>query len=104
MGFSRHQRGTRAAGQGSEDSSTIGVQKDVLWLEIAINDIKRVKMGESHYDFGYVDGDPPLREPALPLEVIEELTPVHKIEDHVELALRLEGPVEGDDEGMLNLP
>lgn len=79
------------------------VEQNVLGLQITVDDVEAVETLESAQKLGRVEPRAVDVEPLLLLQVVEQLTSVDKGQDEVELLGRLEGELEGNDEGVVNL-
>ena len=82
---------------------TIAVQKQVLWLEVTVDDSRVMQRFECKKNFRSVETRALKREALLFLQMVEELSSVHKVEDKIELVLALERVVEVDKEWVVNL-
>ena len=60
-------------------------------LEVAVDDVEAVQMVEREHELGHVEAHVLLVEHDLLGEAREEVAAAHKLEDEVQLALRLEG-------------
>ena len=79
------------------------IQKNILWLEVPINDILLMKRLNSTNYFGCVQLCTRLIELLLLTQVGEEFTAVQEVNEEVQLALSLESEMQADDVGVLNL-
>lgn len=74
-----------------EDEVAVGVDEDVLGLEVAVDDAEGVEVGEGHEDLGEVEADGALGEDAVGEGVAEG----------VEVAAGAEGDGVGEERGVL---
>ena len=74
------------------------VQKHVFWLQVSVDDTVLVEAFERQQDLGGVELRPLLREPLLPAEMVEELAPIQKVDDKIQLLACLERVVKLDNE------
>jgi hypothetical protein len=61
-----------------------------------------MQMFQSAQQFGRIEPTPQLVELALPLQMMEQLSPVDESQDQIQLFRGLEGKLEGDDERVVN--
>lgn len=70
------------------------IEQHIFRLEISVDNIVFMEVGQSLDEFSSVDPDSLFREPLFLPEVGEEFSSVDEVEDEVELGLRLEGVVQ----------
>lgn len=51
----------------------LGVQQDVLWLQVSVDDVEGVQVTQSAGDFRRVKPGPGFEKAAFPLQVVEQL-------------------------------
>jgi len=88
----------------NEDAIPKGVNQNVLGFQIAVGDVPVVKVGQRLEDAGGVEtrvrvGDAVAR---LGVNDREELTPLHQIEEHVEVLIVLKGGYQSNDERVID--
>lgn len=81
----------------------IRVHEDVFWFEVAIHDVEGVEVLEGEEDLGGVEEGGVLGEELDLLEVGEEFSSAHELHDEVDVLCGLEGELEGDEEGVVDL-
>lgn len=77
---------------------TLVGEKEVLWLEVTVDDSGVVQVLEREADLGAVELDALDRELLLALKVEEQLTAVDEVEDEVEFVVGLEAVMEVHEE------
>mmetsp|Transcript_73663 Transcript_73663/g.208612 ORF Transcript_73663/g.208612 Transcript_73663/m.208612 type:complete len:338 (+) Transcript_73663:785-1798(+) len=75
-------------------------EADVLGLQVAVDDVQPVQVLDGQQDLGGVEPAAALREAACAAKVEEELPARAVLQHEVQLLRRLEGVVQGDDEGV----
>mmetsp|Transcript_58483 Transcript_58483/g.163922 ORF Transcript_58483/g.163922 Transcript_58483/m.163922 type:complete len:330 (+) Transcript_58483:68-1057(+) len=78
----------------------IGVEEQVLRLQIAVDDAQAVQVCDGRGHLRRVEDRSALAEPACAAQVVEQLAPGAELHDHVELRRGLEGVVKRHDEGV----
>eukprot|EP00356_Strombidium_inclinatum_P013802 CAMPEP_0170495136 /NCGR_PEP_ID=MMETSP0208-20121228/15034_1 /TAXON_ID=197538 /ORGANISM="Strombidium inclinatum, Strain S3" /LENGTH=161 /DNA_ID=CAMNT_0010771279 /DNA_START=594 /DNA_END=1079 /DNA_ORIENTATION=+ len=73
---------------------TVGVQENVFWFKIAVDNSDPVEVAQGLDQLGCVDLGPLLIESLFTAEVREKLATVEVVDDEVELGLRLESEVQ----------
>ncbi len=53
------------------------IQKDILWLQVAVDDVKHVQVLQGAQQFGGVESTSVLIESALTLQMIEQLPSIY---------------------------
>ena len=81
---------------------TLGIQKNILGLEVPVYDVLLVQSLNGTYDLSCVEFCPRLMELLLLSEVGEELTTVQEVNEEVQLAIGLEGKVQSHDVWVLD--
>lgn len=81
----------------------LGIQEDVLRLEVPVYDVLLVKSLDGANDLGSVQFRTHLMELLLFPEVREQLTSVEEVDEEVQLSIGLEGKVKPDDVWVLDL-
>ena len=81
----------------------LGIQKNILWLEVPIDDVLLVQCFNSTDYFGSVQFGPRLVELLFLAKVGEELTTIEEVNEEVQLAVSLESVVQSDDVRVLDL-
>src|SRR5882757_2488917 len=78
------------------------IQEDILGLQVTIDDVEPVQMFQRTEQLGGVEPAPVLIELSFPLQVIEQLSAVHKAHHEVQFVWGLERKFEGDDERVVH--
>ena len=79
------------------------IKENVLRLQITINDIEPMETFESTQELGGIETCPIDIEPLLFLQVVEQLATIDKCKYEVELFGRLEGELQRNNEGIIDL-
>ncbi len=79
------------------------VKQDILRFQVSIDDLEAMKTFEGTEKFSRVEARTSKVEALLFLEVVEQLSAIDEGKDEVELLRRLEGELERDDEGIVDL-
>lgn len=79
------------------------VKQDILGFEVAINHLEPMQTFQGAKQFRSVESGAVDVEALLPLKVMEQLTAVYKGKNQVEFLRRLEGELQGYDEGIVDL-
>jgi hypothetical protein len=78
-------------GLGNHLEVAIGVDEQILRLEVPVDDLLVVQVLEGHDEHGRVEAAPPLREALLEAQHTEELAAERQLEEEVERPRVLEG-------------
>lgn len=81
----------------------IGCKEDVLWFQVAVDDLLLVDILQCEHQLGTVELGLVLAETERSSQVEEQLSADHEIRDEVQLGLGLEGEVQLHNKGMLNI-
>ena len=87
----------------AECNVTSVIEKNVLWLQITIDDVEAVQTLESTQKFCRVESRPVDVEALFFLQMVEQFSPIDKGKDKVKLLGRLEGELQGYDEWIIDL-
>jgi hypothetical protein len=79
------------------------IDQNVFRLQITIDNLEAVQALQSAKQFGCVEARSVDIKSLLPLEVMEELSAIHKGQYQVQLLRRLERELEGHDEWIIDL-
>jgi hypothetical protein len=72
-------------------------------LDSPVNHVEAMQMFQSAQQFGGIEPTPQLVELALPLQMMEQLSPIDESQDQIQLFRGLEGKLEGYDERIVDL-
>ena len=78
------------------------VQKDVIGLKVAVDDVTAVEFFQCHDDFCEIHAASFLGEAALLLQTAPQVSSRTEVEDHEQSVGVLEGEVQADDERMVD--
>lgn len=81
----------------------MAVEQQVLWLQVAVDDVVRVQVVEGEGDLGSVELGDGVGEALGLAQQTEQLAALDKVHDHVQVLAVLEGAPQGDEEGVLDL-
>mmetsp|Transcript_77581 Transcript_77581/g.240356 ORF Transcript_77581/g.240356 Transcript_77581/m.240356 type:complete len:268 (+) Transcript_77581:2-805(+) len=80
----------------------LAVDEQILGLQVAVDDVLGVQVGEGQDDLPCVELGVRVGQPALPAEVGEQLAPVHKLQEQEEALVVLETREQVNHEGVLD--
>jgi len=78
------------------------VQQDILGFQVAIDNIEPVKMFQRAKQLRGIEPAPVLIKLSFPLQMVEQLSAVHKAHHEVQFVRGLEGEFEGDNEWIVH--
>jgi len=79
------------------------IEKDVLGLQITVDDVETVQALQSAQQFSGVEPSSVDIEPLFLLQMVEELSTVDKGQNKIQLLWRLERELQRNDEGVVDL-
>lgn len=79
----------------------IDVNENILWLQVAVQNVLRVNVFETQQNFCEVETGLRLGKPLLALEEVEEFPSRAKVRHEVHALPALEGPVQLQNKGMI---
>ncbi len=91
VGLIAFEDGLLAQAEVSEFDMANRVEKNVLRLQISVNDAFRVQVLQREQDLGQVEAGHVLHEDALALQLHEQLTATQVLEDQIQFAVGLKG-------------
>lgn len=75
------------------------VQKDVLWLEVSVDNTVGVEALQSQQDLSGVEAGSVFREPLFSAQMIKKFASVQKVDDKIELLGVLKSVMQSNDKG-----
>mmetsp|Transcript_5536 Transcript_5536/g.11381 ORF Transcript_5536/g.11381 Transcript_5536/m.11381 type:complete len:215 (-) Transcript_5536:652-1296(-) len=81
----------------------IGVEKNIFWLEVTVNDVLRMEVSKTKSNLSRVESCATLTEATVIFEVKEEFATGEIVHHKVELTFCLKGEMKSHKKGMLNL-